>query len=89
MKCLKSFFVAGLISTAAFGNDRLNDLSHLTTKQLNVHLRTDHSTITGGHPEILATFFLDHPYTNTLICEIQLSVPVVSEDGKERIIERT
>lgn len=36
--------------------------------------------------ETKAVFYLDHNYTNTLRCEINLSVPVVSNDGSQRVI---
>ena len=91
MKKKLTIFAAPMLvwlSTAA--GAPLNDLSHLTSKQLDINVAT-HMARTGesGDTKPVAIFYLDHPYTNTLKCEITASVPVVLEGGDERIIKVT
>lgn len=77
---------AMLLSMIAEAQSPINDLSHLNTETFSVEVITDRAHDERNSSDPIAIFFLDHPHTNTLKCEVTLSVPVVSEYGNERVI---
>lgn len=81
--------ISGFFSTNALARDPLNDLPHTTPKKLDVVVKTGFVQISESQTEVKAMFFLDHPYTNTLNCEITASVPLIAAGGEERLVKVT
>lgn len=73
-------------SSSAFSDEtrNLNDLSHRRNANLGVSVITK-----SMHDGTIEAFYLvNHPYTNTLECEVRVSVPVRGPNG-DRVIQAT
>lgn len=89
MKILALLSISSLLPVLAQANTPLNDISHSTSKKFDINVMTQASRTDDGSTTTAAIFTVEHSHTNTLRCEISVSVPIISETGAERIIRVT